>query len=292
VSIVARTANGLPVVVIAPESAESVPGLAAPGALATGASISRIAHACEQSIGLHQQLVLANGVMDQVRAAVGTAPHRRFVRQESQFGDLESMISALRTLGRTSASEFYFLTADAPVTPQGLGLLRMKLRATGAAMMALTGPSDDAGGAADRVVQAQLDRPGSEVLAIVAGPEIDALRDAETISFRTFDGQQHCYTREALLGIRAASVGAYGWRLEALRACVGQLAHRPGSDGRRWVSDLVAVLRRRRFVVRAFPLDHSDHSTQTDAQQALERAGRACSELVAAARGDGSREAP
>jgi bifunctional N-acetylglucosamine-1-phosphate-uridyltransferase/glucosamine-1-phosphate-acetyltransferase GlmU-like protein len=270
-------------VVITPESAALLPGIAASGDTAAAASMRRIAQACEQSIGLHHQLVLANGLMDEVRESVGPAPHRRFVRQESQYGDLESLVLALRSLDRAGARELYFLTADAPVTPQSIRLLRTKLRASGAAMVALTGPISDAVGDVARVVQAQRDTPGAEVLAVVHQSKVDALRDDQTMSFRAFDGDQRRYTREELLGIRSVSIGAFAWQSGALRKCVDQVPYRP--DGAHyWVSDLVEVLRTRRFMVRAFPIGHMDEVTQIDAEQALEKAGRACFELVDAAR--------
>ncbi len=246
-------------------------------------SMRRIAQAGEQAIGLHHQLVLANGLMDEVREAVGVASHRRFVQQESQFGDLESLVLALRTLGRASATELYFLTADAPVTPQSIKLLRTKLRASGVAMVALTGPISDALGDVARVVQAQRDTPGAEVLAVVHQSKVNGLRDDQAMSFRAFDGDQHRYTREELLGIRSVSIGAFGWQSEALRKCVDRVPYRPDC-AQHWISDLVEILRARRFMVRAFPVDHADKSTQIDAELALEKARRACSELVDAAR--------
>lgn len=136
----AMAASGLPVVVITPEWVDSLPVLGASADRAAAANMSRIAQACEQSMGMHHQLVFANGLMDAVREAVGPAPHRWFLQQESPFGGAEAVVSAVRSLSRTKATELYLLAADAPVTPQSIWLLRTKLRATGAAMVVLTRP--------------------------------------------------------------------------------------------------------------------------------------------------------
>ncbi len=66
----AMAASGLPVVVITPEWVDSLPVLGASADRAAAANMSRIAQACEQSMGMHHQLVFANGLMDAVREAV------------------------------------------------------------------------------------------------------------------------------------------------------------------------------------------------------------------------------
>ncbi len=150
-------------------------------------------------------------------------------------------------------------------------------------MVVLTRPVSGGDRETTRVVQARCDTPGAEVLAMVPQSDIESLPAGQRISFRALHGGELRYTRDELLGIRSASAGAFGWRLEALRSCVDQLPRR-SDDAQYWTTHLVEALRKRRFMVRAFPVDHIDESTQMDAEQALEKAGRACSELVDAAR--------
>ena len=269
-------ANGLPIVAIIPQTA---------GPLVTGVDdiavrMGQIGRACEQGMGRHQQLVLANGLLDEVRAAMGETPHRVFVRQESQIGGMPSIVSALQFLNGTRAGEFYCVAADAPVTPQSVRVLRTKLRSSGAAMVLLTRRIGDPDADCDRVLQAQ-DAPGAEVLAVVAQSAIAAMKPGEVVSFETHDGQYLHYAREQLLGVRYSSVAAYGWQLGPLRKHIGEIPKVGGQASQ--VADLVTVLRKHRFMVRAFPMDYADQSTVLDPCDLLERAGRACSELVSVA---------
>jgi bifunctional N-acetylglucosamine-1-phosphate-uridyltransferase/glucosamine-1-phosphate-acetyltransferase GlmU-like protein len=243
--------------------------------------MDRIAHACEQGIGTHEQIVLADGLLAQVRAMIGEAPHRRFVRQESQTGGITSVVSALRHLNGTHAEELYCVAADASVSTRSLRLLRAKLRSSGAAMVLLTRRPEEADADCDIVVPSR-GVQGSEVLAVVSRPAIAVLRPGQVITLGTHGGQHLGYTREQLLAIRDATSGAYGWQLGPLRKYIRRLAHVNGEGCH--IGDLIAVLRKHGFMVRAFPADEADRSTQVDAQETLGRAARACYELISVAR--------
>ncbi len=275
------TANGLPIVVIMPQVASLPPGFWAIGAESCAASMGRIAHACEQGIGIHEQIMLADGLLDEVRAMIGEAPRRRFLRQDSQTGGITSVVSALRHLNGARAEEFYCVAADALVSTRSLRLLRAQLRSSGAAMVLLTRCSEDANAECDIVVPAQ-GVQGSEALAVIARSVIAALRPGQVMTFETHDGQRLSYTREQLLAIRDATGGAYGWQLGPLRKYIHKLAH-IGGEGCH-IGDLVAVLRKHGFMVRAFPADEADQSPQLDTQEILGRAARACYELISVAR--------
>ena len=276
------TRNGLPVVVIAAAGcARRFNGeqkvLADVGGMP---AVCRVAKACEEGLGPHRQIVVVGHMAEQVRAALGEAPHREFVHQQPQLGTGHALMVALAGLNGTHSSELYFLCGDKPLlTAESVRRLRTKLRTSGAAMVFLTSeldgdPQENRQG---RVLQAYRGTPRAEVLAIVERAAIDAV-DGRRLAFESLNGGRCEFTREQLLDVRDVNVSAYGWRLEALGDHIGEQRQHPES-GEYLITDLVEILRRHRYLVRAFSVHNGHEGIGIDTHDLLEQAKEAWAEL-------------
>jgi len=243
-------------------------------------AVCRVVKACEEGLGPQRQIVVVGHMAEQVRAALGEAAHREFVHQYPQLGTGHALAVALANLNGAHSGELYFFCGDKSfLTAESVRHLRARLRTSGAAMVFLTSevagdPSESRQG---RVVQAYRGSPRAEVLAIIERSVIEAL-DSRKLTFESFSGELCEYTRDQLLGIRDVNVSAYGWRLEALREHVGELWQHP-EKGEYFVTDLVQILRRHRYLVRAFPIANGHESIGIDSHDLLERAKEAWAEL-------------
>lgn len=248
-------------------------------------SVCRVARACDEGLGAHRQLVVIGHEGERVRAALGEAPHRQFVRQEQPLGTGDALVQALSHLGEDRCREVYFLCGDKPlISPESLSRLQDGFRATGPAMAFLTGEvqGDPAESRQGRVIRVHEDTPRAQVVAIVERAAIDALGDDETISFRVSGGWQRVYTRDQLLALREVNVSAYLWRTEVLREHIGELALRPES-GEYLVTDLVDIFLQHRLLVCAFPVSKSEETIGIDTPDVLAVANEAWEELQEAA---------
>jgi len=219
-------------------------------------AVCRVAKVCEEALGSHRQIVVIGHQGERVRAALGDAPHREFIRQRPQLGTGHALAVALERLDVGPSGKLYFFCGDKPLlTAESIKRLRTGFLDSRAAMAFLTGEvqGDPLKNRQGRVVQTHGSTPSAEVLAIVERATIDALADGETIRFRSLSGSEWEFTRDQLLAVREVNVSAYVWRLEALRAHVGEL--RPHEEnGEYFITDLVEILRRHHLFVRAFPI--------------------------------------
>lgn len=248
-------------------------------------AVSRVAQTCEEGLGPHRQLVVVGHAGDQVQGVLGQAHHREFVRQHPPLGTGHALATALNTLNGTGATEVYFFCGDKPLlTAASVRRLRTRLLTSGAAMAFLTSrlQTDPRESRQGRVVQAHPGTPRAEVLAIVERATIDALGPGETLTFHSHAGEEWQFTREQLLAIPEVNVSAYAWRMAPLRECVPELRPHP-CNGEYLVTDLVEALRRRRYLVRAFPVGDGAEAIGIDTQELLEKAKQAWAELRGAA---------
>jgi bifunctional UDP-N-acetylglucosamine pyrophosphorylase/glucosamine-1-phosphate N-acetyltransferase len=216
------------------------------------AAICRVAEACERGIGSHRQVVVIGHEEDRVRGVLGEAPYREYVTQECLLGTGHALATALASLEEVPARRIYFLCGDKPLlSPRSLRQIGAELDGSGAAMAFLVGDiGDDAPASRQgRVLQIHPQTPRAEVLAIVERPTIDAL-NGEVLRFQERAGEWHAYRREELLAVREANLSAYVWPEAVLRAQLGKLQPHP-EKGEYFVTDLVALLRRERLLVRA-----------------------------------------
>ena len=234
-------------------------------------AICRVASTCEEALGPHQQLVIIGHEGEQVRAALGEAPHRSYITQHPQLGTGHALATALAHLGAECGREVYFLCGDKPLlSAQSLRGLRTELHASRSAMAFLTGvlEGDPKHSRQGRVLQAHRSTPRAEVLAIVERATIDALGDGESMTFESLTGQRHEYTREQLLAVRDVNISAYVWRGEVLREHIGTLPLHP-EKGEYFVTDLVHILRRDRLLVRAIAVCHRAEGMGIDTREQL-----------------------
>jgi len=248
-------------------------------------AVCRVARACEEGLGPHYQVVVVGHEAERVRGVLGEASHREFVLQEPQLGTGHALKVALARLHSRANGEVYFFCGDKPLlAADSVRLLKARFLASGAAMAFLTSelegdPRDSRQG---RVVQMHRGTSRAEVLAIVEKAAIDAL-DGRTMSFRSLAGLQHEFGRERLLAIRDVNISAYVWRTAVLRKHIGKLRPHPES-GEYLITDLVEILRRRHYLVRAFPACNGQESIGIDTRELLEKAKEAWAELRRTAR--------
>jgi len=245
------------------------------------AAVCRVAGACEEALGPHQQLVVIGHEGAHVRAALGKAPHRRYVIQQPQLGTGHALATALAHLDGDGERELYFLCGDKPLlSAESLRRLRTELVASGSSMVFLTGmlEGDPQHSRQGRVLQAHAGAALAEALAIVERATIDALGAGETMSFTCLTGQRCEYDRDQLLAVRDVNISAYVWREEVLREHIGRLELHP-EKGEYFVTDLAAILRERGLLVRAIAACNGAEGIGIDTQEQLVTANGAWRQL-------------
>jgi hypothetical protein len=125
-----------------------------------------------------------------------------------------------------------------------------------------------------RVVQAHRGRLEAEVLAIIERPTIDTL-DGQKLTFESSLGELHAYTREQLLAVRAVNLSAYVWPECVLREHLPKLEWH-SEKGEYFVTDLVAILREQRLLVRAISASVEWEGIGIDTPDLLRAARQAC----------------
>jgi bifunctional UDP-N-acetylglucosamine pyrophosphorylase / glucosamine-1-phosphate N-acetyltransferase len=215
-------------------------------------AICRVAEVCQEALGPHRQLVVVGHQGERVRAALGEAPHRRYVTQEPLLGTGHALREALTHLEAAPERHVYFLCGDKPLlSARSLRRVGEDLVASGAAMAFLVGRAEGEvrESRQGRVLQAHPDTPRAEVLAIIERPTIDALNGG-TMRFEALAGGVHAFTREQLLTTPEVNLSTYVWRESALREHLAKLELHPEKN-EYYVTDLVSVLREQRLLVRA-----------------------------------------
>jgi bifunctional UDP-N-acetylglucosamine pyrophosphorylase/glucosamine-1-phosphate N-acetyltransferase len=243
-------------------------------------AVCRVADVCEEALGPHRQVVVIGHQGAHVRAVLGEAPGREYVTQEQQLGTGHALAVALAHLEHGPEREVFFVCGDRPLlTAWSLRRIRSDREASGAAMALLAGSiqGDAMQSRQGRVVQAHRNTPQAEVLAIIERSTIDTL-DGKALTFESSLGERHEYTREQLLAVRDVNLSAYVWPERVLREHLPKLELHP-EKGEYFVTDLVAILREQRLLVRAISASVEGEGIGIDTPDLLRAARQACERL-------------
>jgi bifunctional UDP-N-acetylglucosamine pyrophosphorylase/glucosamine-1-phosphate N-acetyltransferase len=209
--------------------------------------LQRVLDTVEAALGEHRQMVVIGPRGDEIRAALGEAPNRRYVEAEPH-GTGAALTAALAALDEADG-DLYFLAGDKPLLrPATLGGLRAQFERGQAVMAFLTGrlAGDPGASRQGRVVTA-----GGQALGIVERKVIEALRGE--LELPGPDGGRHRFSRAQLLAIRDVNVSVYVWRLAELRRLAAHLTD-ANAQGELLVTDLVQLAVARGLRVETRPL--------------------------------------
>jgi len=240
-------------------------------------AVCRVADVCEEALGPHRQVVVIGHRGAHVRAVLGEVRGREYVTQEQQLGTGHALAVALAHLEDRPDREVFFVCGDQPLlTARSLRRIRADREASGAAMAFLIGSiqGNTMQSRQGRVVQAHRGRLEAEVLAIIERPTIDTL-DGQKLTFESSLGELHAYTREQLLAVRAVNLSAYVWPECVLREHLPKLEWH-SEKGEYFVTDLVAILREQRLLVRAISASVEWEGIGIDTPDLLRAARQAC----------------
>lgn len=221
--------------------------------------IRRVVQAVENGLGPHRQILVVGHAAEQVRAAVGEAPHRTYVYQTVPRGTGDALRQALHAVGDEGIEVIYFFCGDKPLlSAQTVARFQEFFHRNRPDMMFLTGQlegDEEAVRASTqgRVIQTNGHLGDGHVLAIVERRQILALRPGEERCFTASDGSTYAFSREELLSLRQVNVSTYAWKPALLRQYVDELSDQ-NPQGEYLVTDLVEIFLRHGCTVRALPL--------------------------------------
>jgi bifunctional UDP-N-acetylglucosamine pyrophosphorylase/glucosamine-1-phosphate N-acetyltransferase len=218
--------------------------------------LQRVIDAVEGGLGEHRQLIVVGGAADQIREAVGEAPHRRYVVQQQARGTGDALRCALASLTDLDHGSVYFFCGDKPLLrPETVTEFRRRFETDQPPMLFLTGSieGDDQAVMANRqgrvVTVVHNGRP--HAMAIVERSAIDSLHGLSR--FALCNGAVHAFSRDQLLGIRDVNVSTYAWSLAELRRMVGLLTD-DNPQGEVLVTDLVHLYQQHGLAVQTMAL--------------------------------------
>jgi bifunctional UDP-N-acetylglucosamine pyrophosphorylase/glucosamine-1-phosphate N-acetyltransferase len=217
--------------------------------------LARVTAAAEAGLGPQRQLIVVSHRADEIRAALGDAPHRTWIVQHEPRGTGDALQAALERVPDQDG-ELYFLCGDKPLLrARTLAALRARFLAADAALLFLTGRLDGPAQTVrdsrqGRVVTAA--RDGRRLaLAIVERQVIDA--HPAGLTFALPSGAPVALARDELLDLRDVNVSTYAWRLAALRPLAACL-RADADQGEVLVTDLVALGARAGLTIESMPL--------------------------------------
>jgi bifunctional N-acetylglucosamine-1-phosphate-uridyltransferase/glucosamine-1-phosphate-acetyltransferase GlmU-like protein len=153
-----------------------------------------VVDAVEDGLGPHRQIIVVGHAADQVRAALGKAPHRAYVHQPVPRGTGDALRQALAAISDEEVEVVYFFCGDKPLlTAQTVARFRELFHRNQPDMMFLTGrlEGDEEAIRAStqgRVIQSNGHLGDGQVLAIVERKAILALEPGEERPFTAPDG--------------------------------------------------------------------------------------------------------
>ncbi|MCX7824008.1 MAG: NTP transferase domain-containing protein [Verrucomicrobiae bacterium] len=221
--------------------------------------VCRVVETIEAGLGPHRQVVVVGHAAEQVRRALGEAPHRMFVHQPVPRGTGDVLRVALEAVPDERVEIVYFFCGDKPLlTARTVARFHELFLRNQPAMMFLTGriEGDEQAVAAStqgRVIQTDGHVGEGHVLAIIERKQILAMRPDEERRFIAPDGATYAFSREELLGVRDINASTYAWQAPLLRRYVGELSD-DNAQKEYLITDLVEIFQRHRQTVRVLPL--------------------------------------